>query len=71
MGLCWALVEQARHEHMSDEYMQPVYYYCALVALILSLPDEHESPTVVPSKLNKGGGGRADEHWPPKYVSCL
>ena len=29
VGLCWALVEQAPHEHMSDDYktnIKPVYY---------------------------------------------
>ena len=25
--LCWVLVEQVVHEHMSDEYKSPMYYY--------------------------------------------
>ena len=34
---------------------EPVYYFCALVAHILSLPDKHESTKLVPSELNKRG----------------
>ena len=37
-----------------------VYCYCALVAHILSLPDNHESTTVVPSELNEKGVSQAD-----------
>ena len=34
-----------------------------------SLPDKHDSTTVVPSELNKRGESQADKHWPPKYIS--
>ena len=54
MVLCKGLAEQARHEHMSDEY-KPVNYCSVAVAHILGLPDQHEITTLVPSKLTKRG----------------
>ena len=52
--LYWVLVEQAGHEHMSDEYKRPIYYYSTLVFPILGTKctRDHHS---VPSKLAKGG----------------
>ena len=55
--LYWALVEQARHEHMSDEYKDQylVYYYSVVEAPILGLSDKYETTTVgSPTELVKG-----------------
>ena len=41
--LCWALDEQARHEHMPDEYKRPIYY-CITEDPILSTTDNTRSP---------------------------
>ena len=49
--LYWALVEQARHEHVSDEYKKQ---YIADVTRSPSWAKVRDS-TVVPSELNKGG----------------
>ena len=53
--LCWALVEQARHEHMSDEYKNRYIINSAAVAHILGLADKHESPTVGSERTNQRG----------------
>ena len=59
--LCWALVEQARHEHKSDEYKKTVYYHCVAVAHILSLPEKHKTSQVVYKRTNQRGECQADE----------
>ena len=49
--LCWALVEQARHEHKSDEYKSQY-----IIAVLRSSSwAKLRDTTVVPSELNKGG----------------
>ena len=48
-----AFVEQARHEHMPDEYKKTIYYCIVAVVHILSLQDKHEITTLVPSELTK------------------
>ena len=60
--LCWGVIEQARHEQMSDEYENRYIIICALVAHILSLQNRHGSTTVVPTELNKRGESQAVEH---------
>ena len=47
--LCWGLVEEARHEHMSDEYKKR---YIIDVLPSPSLVKVRDT-TVVPSELNK------------------
>ena len=45
--LCWVLVEQAPHEHMSDEYKIPIYQCSTLVIPILGTKytrDHHIGP---------------------------
>ena len=49
--LCWVLVEQAGHEHMSDEYKRPIYHYSIVEARILGQPDNMRSPPLVPIEL--------------------
>ena len=41
--LCWVLVEQTGHEHMSDEYKRPIYYDSVTEAPILGQPVKHET----------------------------
>ena len=55
--LYWALVEEARHEYMSDEYENRYLFqfYSFAEAHILGLPDKHEITPVVPSELIKRG----------------
>ena len=54
--LYWALLERARHEHMSDEYNK--YRYITVV--LLKLPSwvnqtNTRPPQLVPNELAKGG----------------
>ena len=64
--LCWALVEQARHEHMSNEY----YKNRCIVAVfaeapMLGLRGKHETTTVgSPTELANWSqvGSQADKH---------
>ena len=53
--LCWGFVEQARHKHMSDEYKNQYTIYVG-----------HHSGS---QRTELKGGGHADKHWPPRYVS--
>ena len=78
--LCWVLAEQARHEHMSDEYKKQYLYYCSVAVIhILGLSDQHEIPTVVPSEPTKRGKvKRTNTDLPNKYrrsklwkISCI
>ena len=67
--LCWALVEQAGHEHTSDEYKRlMVYYYSTLVFPILGTKytrDRHSGS----QRTDEGCASQADKHWSPKHVS--
>ena len=42
MLLCWALVEQARHEHMSNEYKNRHFIDGPLVIPIMGIPKTRE-----------------------------
>ena len=61
--LCWVLVEQARHENVSDEYKKQ-----CIIDLLRWVPKERDT-TVVPSELNKRGKVKRTNR-PPKYISC-
>ena len=50
--LCWGLVEQAGHEHKSDEYKKR---YTIDVPPSPALLVKVRDTTMVPSQLNKGG----------------
>ena len=63
VALCWELVEQARHEHMSDEYKHQYIIDLLPSPSLVKVRDT----TVVPSELNKRG--KVKRTRPPKYVS--
>ena len=65
--LCQALVEQARHEHMSDEYKTGILLKCHCNLHIWSLPDKYESTTVVPTELTKRGKSNGQTGLPNTY----
>ena len=54
--LYWVLVEQAGHEHMSDEYKRPIYCCSVAEAPILGQPDNTRPPqgSHLTSELIKG-----------------
>ena len=49
--LCWVLVEQAGHEHMSDEYKRPIYCSIAEAHTLGTkyTRDHHMVPTTEPT----------------------
>ena len=49
--LCWGLVQQARYEHMSDEYKNQYIFYVPPSSLLVKVRDT----TVFPSEPNKRG----------------
>ena len=60
--LCWGLVEQARHEDMSDEYKKQY-----IIDVLQWVPKKRDT-TVVPSELNKMGKAKRTNRT-PKYIS--
>ena len=64
--LCWVLVEQARHEHMSDEYKNRYNIVVLLKPSSWVNQTNTRSPQVVPSEMTEGmfqrlWGGRYDD----------
>ena len=59
--LCWVLIEQVRHEYMSDEYKNR---YIVIVLWYSSswVPNILEITTAVPSELVKGDVSQADKY---------
>ena len=71
--LCWVLVEQARHEHMPDEFKRPMYYYSIAEDPILVLQTVRDHHTVSPNteQTNVGRDKRTTNNLPTFNVDQL
>ena len=66
--LSCGLVEQARHEHISDEYKTDILLFCCCSPHLES--NRQTRDTTGGSQNNEliKGGSQANKHWPSDYV---